>query len=79
MSKEELEKYQEHLIKEISAFLKNPKTSQEPKRYPVECPMCKRPRWRFLTSTNKFKDFLEKRNICVTCERDEKLNDLGIC
>lgn len=33
-----------------------------------ECPMCK----------NKFKDFLEKRNICVTCEREQKLNDLGI-
>jgi len=34
-----------------------------------ECPMCK----------NKFKKyFLEKRNICVTCEREQKLNDLGI-
>jgi protein-arginine kinase activator protein McsA len=55
LTKEELEKYKEYLIKEISAFLK-------------ECPMCK----------NKFKDFLEKRNICVNCEREQKLNDLGI-
>ena len=55
LSKEELERYREHLIKEISAFLK-------------ECPHCK----------NKFKDFLEKRTICLTCEREQKLNDLGI-
>ena len=33
-----------------------------------ECLICK----------NKFKDFLDNKIICVTCERDEKLNDLGI-
>ena len=64
LSKEELERYREHLIKEISAFLSrlsNLGISSTIK----ECPMCK-------------KDFLEKRTICLTCEREQKLNDLGI-
>ena len=63
LTKEELEKYQEHLIKEIFATESKPISA-----FLKECPMCK----------NKFKDFLEKRNICVTCEREQKLNDLGI-
>jgi uncharacterized protein (DUF983 family) len=65
LSKEELERYRELLIKEISV-------TEEAKLYKSpflkECPHCK----------NKFKDFLEKRTICLTCEREQKLNDLGI-
>ena len=33
-----------------------------------ECPMCK----------NKFKDYSDNKTICVTCEREQKLNELGI-
>ena len=33
-----------------------------------ECTICK----------NKFKDYLDNKTICVTCEREQKLNELGI-
>ena len=33
-----------------------------------ECLICK----------NKFKDYLDNKTICVTCEREQKLNELGI-
>ena len=70
VTKEEIEKYKEHLIKEISTFLSRLSNLgiNNISSAIKECPMCK----------NKFKDFLEKRNICVTCEREQKLNDLGI-
>jgi hypothetical protein len=51
MTKEELKRYRELIINELSAFLK-------------ECPICKQ----------KFKDTLDKRIICINCDRDQKLN-----
>ena len=67
LSKEEYKEYKELLIKEISAFLSRLSNLgiNNISSAIKECPMCK-------------KDFLEKRTICLTCEREQKLNDLGI-
>jgi hypothetical protein len=32
------------------------------------CPICE----------NKFKDTLDKRTICISCERNQKIKELGI-
>jgi hypothetical protein len=32
------------------------------------CPVCE----------NKFKDTLDKRTMCITCERNQKIKELGI-
>ncbi len=53
LTKEELKRYRELIINELSAFLK-------------ECPICKQ----------KFKDTLDRRIICINCDRDQKLNKL---
>jgi hypothetical protein len=47
------EEFREHLLKELSAFLK-------------ECLICKQ----------RFKDTLDKRIVCLNCERDQKINKL---
>ena len=53
MTKEELKKYRDFLVNELSAFLK-------------ECTTCKQ----------KFKDTLDKRLICINCERNQKLENI---